>query len=102
MQSLNIESLHLEESVININVATPLKQENMRAWSYELLFACDLFVLDYDLGADLHQISFRYADQLFILSLSDLADSIWIDSAGSNSNAVQALYEYLKSKLIEN
>jgi len=99
MLKLNIISISIvETSLVLTNSLFP--EEDYRVeWVQTLLSLIGSEIIQVEDGADIQQFGFGWNKYLFILTISDTVQSIWINASNRDPNAIVTLHNQLSEKL---
>lgn len=74
-------------------------EEQRSEWVAALLSMLNTQYQQEEVGADLAQYSFMWGDCLFVLSISDTVESIWINATSRNMPVTIEMHDKLKQAI---
>ncbi|MFW8591889.1 DUF3630 family protein [Glaciecola sp. 2405UD65-10] len=98
---LKLNQLSLIEDSLVIEPADFPNEEQRSEWVSALLNMLNTQTQQEEVGADLAQYSFMWGSCLFILSISDTVDSIWINATNRNMPVTIEMHDKLKQVIAD-
>lgn len=96
MFQLTQHKISQQNGVIIISTAMP-SEENSLAWAKAFLQQYGLTIIESELGGDYSQHCFEYQQHMYILTISAITQSVWINDTSKNHKKINQLCKLIST-----